>query len=129
MTERRRFVRLNEPLIIRYYVIGGGTQAPYQMKEAEVIDGSRGGVRLRTREALDKDAILEMEIMLPLRLGAGTYKRAVVLARVMWEESVSAGETWEYGMEFIHVDRDMHREIERFIASRLSSEAEMAGEE
>lgn len=128
MIERRKFLRLKEPLIIRYYVIGGGTEAPYQLREAEVVDSSKGGVRFKTDNALEEGALVEMEMMLPLRAGAESYKRAVVMGKVvrLWE--VAAEEIPEYGVEFVHVDVDMQEEIEKFIANRLASGAEIAGE-
>ena len=128
MTHERRFVRLREPLMIRYYVIGGGTEAPYQLREAEVVDSSLGGVRLRTSELLEGGTLVEIEMMLPLRAGAESYKRAVVVGKVVRGEAAAGDEPTEYGVEFVHVDEDMQQEIEKFIANRLESGAEVAGE-
>lgn len=128
MMERRKFLRLKEPLIIRYYVIGGGTEASYQLREAEVVDSSRGGMGLKTSNPLEEGSLVEIEIMLPLRVGAESYKRAVVMGKVVRGRVVAAGETPEYGVQFVHVDVDMQEEIEKFIGNRLASGAEVAGE-
>jgi c-di-GMP-binding flagellar brake protein YcgR len=128
MVERRQFVRLREHLTIRYYVIGGGKGTPYQLQEAEVLDSSQGGVRLRTADLLEVGCLVEMEMMLPLRVGAESYKRAVVLGQVVNAKEGQGGEPAEYGVRFVHVDVDMRKEINDFISSRLASSAEVAGE-
>lgn len=127
MIEKRKFTRLTEPLIIRYYVIGGGTGVPYQLKEAEVVDSSEGGVCLKTDEGLEEGSVLEMELMLPLRAGAETFKRAVVMGEVVRVTKSGGGDANEYGVRFIHVDEDMKQEIARFMATRLANQPENAG--
>ena len=120
MSEKRQFVRLKEPLVIRYYVIGGEDK----LKEAEVVDSGRGGVRLKTEEPLKKGSLLEMELMLPLRSGgegyAGGYKRAVVMGRVLRSQPAASGEGNEYGLRFVQTDLDMQEQIRRFLESRLA---------
>ena len=130
MIEKRKFERLKEPLNIRYYVIGGGPDAPYQLQNAEIVDSGKGGVLFKTDKSLEKGMLVEMELMLPLRPGAESFKRAVVLGWVVWATAPGVGaESWgEYGVEFVHVDTDMQEDIERFIASRLASSGAGEGE-
>jgi c-di-GMP-binding flagellar brake protein YcgR len=128
MMERRQFLRLKEVLIIRYYVIGGGRGDPYQLKEAEVVDSSQGGLRLKTDDVLENNSLVEIEIMLPLRPGAETYKRAVVLGKVVYSGAAAEGGGNKYGVQFVHVDEDMEKEIDNYIVSRLAGGAEVATE-
>lgn len=106
--DRRQFQRKRKQSIVSFYVIReDGKNSP---RQAEVIDGSRGGVRFKTEMSLPKNTRLY------IKLDSGEWGEELtylckdedmglieVLGSVMWclESSTTPGE-YEVGTRFIN---------------------------
>ncbi len=106
LIERRRFPRVEADIQYR-----APRLAP---RKRPIYNISLGGVRISCDEELPANTELEIEFFLP-----NGYV-LIAIARVVWVRKSSEGAVtpYEAGLEFMHLNPDAARELEKFLETQ-----------
>lgn len=112
MDERRKFLRLDSPAIVRYKKV---TRVVVKERTLGKNVGE-GGIRIPTREKLSLGAALDLEITLP-------YDPMVVYAQgeVAWirEDRTDSSRPFDIGIRFSNISDYDRKRLHTYIAHQL----------
>ncbi|MBI4341606.1 MAG: PilZ domain-containing protein [Candidatus Omnitrophica bacterium] len=106
MRERRDFHRITQAIEGRYRASGHFGALGASMT---LVNLSAGGLRFRSEEQLEKDALLEVEVKIP-----GFREPLIIKGRVAWSTLQASGVV-ETGVEFLNVSPDLRCQIDSVI--------------
>ena len=117
MEERRKFVRLDTTVKIRYKVL----QPTNSNNDSNSRDISTGGVKIEVKEPIKPNTVLWLEINLPSEAGPLQAK-----GEVIWQEKISAAENsgYEMGIKFLEMDVNDRSRLSKYLFSLLHSKFE-----
>lgn len=118
-SERRKFPRIVREIIVRYKILS----TPEKQLDAETKNISGGGVCLVTREKMELETVVAMEIKFP------HMNRAILTtAQVIWcsESKLGpspAGHTkFDNGIEFMQISETDRQQIIKYVEAELEKE-------
>jgi c-di-GMP-binding flagellar brake protein YcgR len=116
MEERRKFVRLDTSVKIRYKVL-----QPTDNNDTNSRDLSAGGVKIEVKEPIRPNTVLWLEINLPSEADPLQAKGEVV-----WQEKISPAENsgYEMGIKFLEMDVNDRSRLSKYLFSLLHSKFE-----
>ncbi len=118
-TERRKFPRIEKEIIVRYKILS----TPEKQLDGETKNISAGGVCLVTRERMEPETVVAMEIRFPQM-----NKPIVTTSRVIWcsESKLGpspAGHTrFDNGIEFTQISEADRQQIAKYVEAELEKE-------
>jgi len=117
MEERRKFVRLDAAVKIRYKVL----MPTENIGNSNSRDLSAGGVKVEVTESIKPNTVLWMEIALPNEADPLQAKGEVV-----WQEKISTTENirYEMGIKFLEMDLNDRNRLSKYLFSLLHSKFE-----
>ncbi|MDD5756550.1 MAG: PilZ domain-containing protein [bacterium] len=117
MEERRKFVRLDTSVKIRYKVL----QPTDNKNDSNTQNLSAGGVKIEVKEPVKPNTVLWMEIALPNEANPLQAKGEVV-----WQEKISTSENshYEMGIKFLEMDLNDRSRLSKYLFSLLHSKFE-----
>jgi c-di-GMP-binding flagellar brake protein YcgR len=111
MQERRKFIRINESLKVRYQVLRS-----FRLVTSHSKDFSEGGIRLPVIQRLQPGMVLEIEIYFPQY-----QKPAVATGEVVWIREIEDLKfPFVVGIKFINIDAASLNKIRNYIRSKDS---------
>ena len=134
--ERRKYVRVHEPVKVRFRLIGKSSAARAERRvffgkwiEGRSSDVGRGGLCLEfisppkalVTEMLKKENMIEVEVHLPIRrlLFVGEnikYFRA--LGKIAWKKQSGKNKAWRVGINFTKIGAEAEKLISNYIVER-----------
>ncbi|MDD5131115.1 MAG: PilZ domain-containing protein [bacterium] len=117
MEERRKFVRLDTTVRIRYKVL-----IPTEdHNDTNSRDLSSGGVKIEVKEPIKPSTVLWLEINLPSETDPLEAK-----GEVIWQEKIAATENnrYEMGIKFLEMDLNDRNRLSKYLFSLLHSKFE-----
>lgn len=116
--ERRQHGRIHTYHLVKYKVMSGGAEA--QPILASLADIGGGGICLRSQEALQVGALVQVSINLP------QFPHPVTsTAKVVWAKKIKNTETFEAGLQFV----DIEDAIRNQITGRVEGFAKISGKD
>jgi c-di-GMP-binding flagellar brake protein YcgR len=99
MEERRKYVRLNVPLEVKYSVEGKAHPAGKSITK----NISPSGTRFAIEEQLAKGTIINLEVKIPLQT-----EPILLKSRVVWskKDSVEGPKPYDVGLEFVQIPEE-----------------------
>ena len=111
MDERRRFVRVEAPIALRYKVVGSSASG---MVPKTKKDLSIEGVRVALAQRLASGTDIQLELFLP---GEAAIRPT---GKVVWSARFRSEGPYEAGVRFTEIDSMERDALARFIHSQLS---------
>jgi c-di-GMP-binding flagellar brake protein YcgR len=112
MEERRKFIRLDTSVKIRYKVL----MPIDNQNNTNSRDLSTGGVKIEVKEPIKPNTVLWLEIDLPSEADPLQAKGEVV-----WQEKISNAENsrYEMGIKFLEMDLNDRNKLNKYLFSLL----------
>ncbi len=114
MEEKRRFVRVDWPIVVKYKTI----EEPYTEDQIVGKDICEGGISFTVYERLTKGVKLELEIYAP-------FDSLPIFAKgdIVWIKRISEehAKTFEVGISFFYIDPHDHKRLKMYIEKELSN--------
>ena len=117
--ERRKFPRIEKEIIVRYKILS----TPEEQLDAKTKNISGGGVCLVTREKMNMETVVAMEIRFPQM-----NKPIVTTARVVWCSESKLGPNpaghirFDNGIEFTQISEADREQIIKYVEVELKKE-------
>lgn len=117
--ERRKFPRIEMEIIVRYKILS----TPEKELDAETKNISGGGVCLVTRERLELETVVAMEIKFPQ-----VNKPILTTSRVVWCSESKLGPSpaghmrFDNGIEFTQISEADRQQIIKYVEAELEKE-------
>ncbi len=117
MEERRKFVRLDTSVKIRYKILMSNDN----QNNTNTRDLSTGGVKIEVKEPIKANTVLWLEIDLPTEADPLQAKGEVV-----WQEKISTSEniSYEMGIKFLEMDLNDRNRLNKYLFSLLHNKFE-----
>ena len=112
MEERRKFVRIDWPVVVQYRTI----EEPHTKDQSVGRDVSEGGVSFIVYERLPKETTLDIQLRTPF-----DSLPIFAKAKVSWVKNVGERheKTFEVGVEFIEVDEKDKKRLKSYIDNEI----------
>lgn len=114
MQEKRRFVRIDWPVVVQYKAL----EEPSTQDQIVGRDISEGGISFTVYERLAKGTKLDMQVQVPFDSMPIFVKGKVVWIRKAGEEH---GKAFEIGVSFIEVDPKDKRRFKMYIENEIKA--------
>jgi c-di-GMP-binding flagellar brake protein YcgR len=115
--ERRKFIRLEVPVELKYIVEGDPTR-----KEVTTKDLSCEGLRFITEQGINEGTSLELNLIIPNASNPVHINGKVVWARKITTEDSSP---FEVGVEFVKIEEDNKNTFLRYLCDLIYSQTKM----
>ncbi len=112
MQEKRRFVRIDWPIVIQYMTL----EEPHTVDQIVGKDISENGVRFNVYERLAKGIGLDMQIQTPFDSLPIFTKGKVVWIKKVGGEQVK---TFEVGVEFVEINPEDQKRLRTYIQNEI----------
>jgi len=119
MQEKRRFVRIQWPIIVQYKTL----EEPYTKDQIVGTDISERGVSFISYERLSKGTKLDMQIQVPFDSMPIFAKGKIVWVRNLGEEHKK---TFEVGLEFTEVDTRDQKRLKTYIDNEIKQKRQQS---
>ncbi|MDD5680044.1 MAG: PilZ domain-containing protein [Candidatus Omnitrophica bacterium] len=117
--ERRRFVRLEVPIEIKYVV----DEDPNQVrKRVATKDLSCDGLRFISEQKVDEGALLDLNLTVP-----GANNPVHIKGKTIWAKKLSTEDTapFEVGVEFVQIEEDNKNTFLKFLCDLIYNETKI----
>jgi len=114
MQEKRRFVRIDWPVVVQYKAL----EEPSTQDQIVGRDISEGGISFTVYERLAKGTKLDMQVQVPFDSMPIFVKGKVVWIRKAGEEH---GKAFEIGVSFIEVDLKDQKRFKMYIENEIKA--------
>lgn len=112
MEEKRRFVRIEWPIIVQYKAL----EEPSTQDQIVGRDISEGGVSFTVYERLPKGTMLDMQIQVPFDSMPLFAKGSIVWVKKVGEEHAK---TFEVGVGFTEIDPRDQKRLKMYISKEM----------
>ena len=133
--ERRKFVRVHEPINVRFRIIGKSASRKARKIDfgdwidAVSCDVGRGGMclefisppRALIRSAINPKNMIEVEVHLPIHrrlMVSENVKYFRALGKVTWNKFTKKKKIWQAGLNFTKIGPDAEKLISNYIVER-----------
>ena len=115
--ERRKFIRLEVPVNLKYIAKGNSAQ-----KEVTTKDLSCEGLRFTNNEGLEEGVLLELNLDIP-----DTSNPVHVNGKVAWAKRASTedGSLFDIGVEFIKIEEDNKNTFLKYLCDLIYNQTKM----
>ena len=117
--ERRKFIRLEVPVGLKYIIEGDSTR-----KEVTTKDLSCEGLRFISEDGVNESTILELALNVP-----NANNPVHINGRVVWAKRLSTedGSPLEVGVEFIKIEEDNKNTFLKYLCDLIYDQTKMMG--
>ena len=122
MEERRKFVRLETPIQVKYRI----SSQPHTEDKSLSKNISVGGIMILVGEKMTPGAQLDLEINIP------EYNKIIyATGEIVWQEEILIKEeiTHETGIKFVKIAKENQEKISKYIYTQLNEKIKNPWEE
>ncbi len=117
--ERRRFIRLEIPIEVKYVIEEDPNQA---RKRVATKDLSCDGLRFISGEKVDEGSVIDLNLTVP-----GAANPIHIKGKTIWSRKVSTEDTapFEVGVEFMQIEEDNKNTFLKYLCDLIYNETKI----